>query len=342
MVKEQYEFEIPNQKINNNMKTSNIIYILILTLTFFSCKKEIEFNGEVSDPKIVLNSYVSPDSVLLVHLSKSKFFLSNESGLELVENGTVNLYINDVWKEKLQHLTEGNYAANYKPQPGEKVTIKVNVPGFDEVVGNTLIPQKTNLITIDTTNVLSSSRDELIGSDIAARYLGYDCTFKIKISDEAERENYYRIVMKRKLYDGSTDEIYENFISFNLEGFDNQGTNLFDFIAGQSEDWSEIQVLNDDLFNGKEITFQVKQTFYFLKIMPGFEEYFNSKRSSESISINIQSISKDMYLFLKTKEASANNVGNIFSEPVLIYNNIQNGIGILAGYTNTEKEIKLY
>jgi hypothetical protein len=148
--------------------------------------------------------------------------------------------------------------------------------------------------------------------------------------------------MKRIFSDGFSSEIYENYISFSLEGFDNQGNNLFDFIAGQTEEQNDQQVLNDELFNGKEINFKIKQSYYFLKIMPGFEEYFNKSRSTESIQINIQSISKDLYLFLKTKEASNNNIGNIFSEPVLIYNNVENGIGILGSYTNQVKKIDLY
>jgi hypothetical protein len=324
------------------MKKLNIFLLLISAILITSCQKEIDFNGEISEPKIVLNSYVSPDSMITAHLSKSRFFLSNETKFEFIANGTINLYINDVWKEKMQYLDNGIYIASYQPNPGDKVTMKVQVQGFDEVVGTTIIPLKTNLISVDTTQVLTSYRDEYIGSDIAASYQNYDCTFNIKIKDEPEKENFYRIVMKRIFSDGFSSEIYESFMSFSLEGFDNQGNNLFDFIAGQTEEQNDQQVLNDELFNGKEINFKIKQSYYFLKIMPGFEEYFNKSRSTESIQINIQSISKDLYLFLKTKEASNNNIGNIFSEPVLIYNNVENGIGILGSYTNQVKKIDLY
>lgn len=47
--------------------------LLILTGCFLSCKKDIKFEGTVSEPLLVLNGILTPDSVVSVHLSRSRF-----------------------------------------------------------------------------------------------------------------------------------------------------------------------------------------------------------------------------------------------------------------------------
>ena len=48
-----------------------------------------------------------------------------------------------------------------------------------------------------------------------------------------------------------------------------------------------------------------------------------------------------MYLYFKTKENADNVFDTFFTEPVQIYSNIKNGMGVLGAYTNKEIKIEL-
>jgi hypothetical protein len=53
------------------------------------------------------------------------------------------------------------------------------------------------------------------------------------------------------------------------------------------------------------------------------------------IVVELQSISRDYYHYLRTRNLSERTGDNPFGEPIQIFNNIQNGIGILGGYTSS-------
>jgi hypothetical protein len=48
-----------------------------------------------------------------------------------------------------------------------------------------------------------------------------------------------------------------------------------------------------------------------------------------------------MFLFIQTKKANQDSFTDFFSEPVVIFNNIENGIGILGSYVDSKTEIRL-
>ena len=62
------------------MKTNILTLITVATaILLTSCEKEIEFNGEHSDPKLVINSVVEPGQPVSAAISKSFFFLDNDA-----------------------------------------------------------------------------------------------------------------------------------------------------------------------------------------------------------------------------------------------------------------------
>ena len=58
------------------MKANTLALITIAAAIFLTaCEKEIEFTGEQSDPKLVINSIVQPNQHVKASISKSYFFL---------------------------------------------------------------------------------------------------------------------------------------------------------------------------------------------------------------------------------------------------------------------------
>ena len=61
------------------------------------------------------------------------------------------------------------------------------------------------------------------------------------------------------------------------------------------------------------------------------------------ISVELQSLSYEYYMYLKTREANSNmsSFEESFSEPVQIYTNVIGGIGILGSYSSSVFTIPL-
>jgi len=134
----------------------------------------------------------------------------------------------------------------------------------------------------------------------------------ITFTDPAESENYYLV----KLY-GVLDDMDGNTISRNelyISSINPLAENSF-YINGL--------LLKDDSFNGKAIDLSI-----------GFNNYFSYGYNYYGLETEIYleaeliNISRDNYLYLKSFEAFQRADGNPFAEPVVVHNNIENGIGI--------------
>ena len=130
-----------------------------LAMTFgllSSCEKEIEFNGEHSNPKLVINSLVEPGKPVGAAISKSFFFLDNDASTLAPDDLVATLYVNgnrigemtphfdtvvsyDIWDpndSNLGHVRKV-YTHDYCPVDGDIVKITASANGFEDVEGVT-------------------------------------------------------------------------------------------------------------------------------------------------------------------------------------------------------------
>ncbi len=144
-----------------------IYLILILLLTILnSCEKTIEFKGEISQPLLVVNSFVVPNENIKVTLTQSRFFLyHNDSKFKNVSDAKVQLLVNGEFKEELvlkkstyldwydREEEEEYYLSEYKPKAGDKLQIKASSPKFDEVESEeVIVPGGLEISSIKTFN----------------------------------------------------------------------------------------------------------------------------------------------------------------------------------------------
>jgi hypothetical protein len=328
-----------------------ILSFLIACMILTACEKEIVFTGNTVNQKIVVNSYVSTDSVLAAHISKSRFFLSNQNGFESIDNAEVSVFVNHTFKEKLISSGNGMYRGTYLPISGDTLRLKINAQGFDEAESNTVILPPSNILRIDTTLTVNEASPIYVREDEIGGYSYYvDCNIKIDLRDQGHENNYYRItlIQHQETYVEEEDTLYvfDEYLPFVLEGLDNQSNNFIDLIEG-GENYGIQQLIADDLFNGKDIRFKLKTNFHYVEIVPGYEDdlntiFYRQEADTESLIINFQTITRAMYLYLLSKEKAQDVMNGVFTEPVQIYNNITNGIGIFGSYTNNKQHIKIY
>ena len=342
-----------------NKKYYKIFASAMAILLMVSCEKEIEFKGDTVQPMMVVNGLVTPDSTIKIHLSKSKFFLSNKEGIELISNADIDIYINGQAKGKMQHKKSGIYTSSVRPNIKDTVKLIIAKTGnIQGVQAEVVVPKQSFIQSVDTTSQTTQYETyEFDGENyVPSGNYNYtkDLTVRLTIEDPPLVENFYRLNAKIRslLHFPDTTIVWEEYEYFYPEGSDNPNKGPLGFI----EDFNMAKrsyTFTDEFFDGKEKILKFETTIHSWSdgVNPGNDEYGGKNSQpgglmgpdsrSRQLIINLQSISKEMYLYFKTKESAENVFETFFTEPVQIYSNIENGTGVLGAYTSHEKVIDL-
>jgi len=330
------------------MKNFKNIIISFAFLGLIACNTEIEFKGDITSSMLVINSFITPDSVIKVHVSKSKFFLKDDSQLDVVDNATVNLWVNNNQKETLIKQGNGYYISNYKPVIGDIIKITAKNAIYDEVDCSVEIMDSTNILSFDTTRILINeypisnyTKDEYgrMKIDTIGKYKNEKLDIVIQFQDNPQISNYYRMVATRRMYFDDGKIIDENFYlsSDDIVFGDNSTTS----IIGENGNNSSFLEFSDEYFSGKKYAVRFNTMLSSIEYKPGKEPKKDDGGTVGTVKIiktdlilNLQTISKSYYLFLKSLSANSS-VIEFFSEPVQIHSNVNGGIGILGSYTSS-------
>lgn len=334
------------------MRKFHILFVLSAVFLLFSCTNEIEFSGEQQQPMLVLNSFLTPDSVVKVQLTRSKFFLEDDTKFEVIANADVKLFVNGSFVEKLNHTSNGYYSGSYYPKENDIVKFVALAPQLAEVNASIVIAPKQLITGVDSSSVTLGANPiveyKYEGPNYNPIYdtIGYSYNkgldLRIRFKDQLGTKNYYRLVLKSKLY-YSNGEIMEGPVgaSFDDLVFGNNNTD----ILGESSSYYSFNEFSDQLFDGKTYELKTRIFYSFSKLNES-----TSSTTSPQVGINtpikrelvveLQSISESYYHYLKSVTANEG-ADMFFSEPVQIYSNINNGIGILGSYTLSSKVFEL-
>ncbi|OFY35285.1 MAG: hypothetical protein A2W91_07585 [Bacteroidetes bacterium GWF2_38_335] len=96
------------------------------------------------------------------------------------------------------------------------------------------------------------------------------------------------------------------------------------------EDYLDIKygiMIRDDVFNGNKY-----------KLIINFDKY-NFSGLVNKVDFQLQSVSKDLYLYSLSYTRNARTGNNLFSEPVQVYSNVKDGLGIFGAYSVSQKSV---
>lgn len=287
------------------------IIIIILVAGTFSCKKIIDYKIPDNGRKLVLNSFISTNDSINVNISKSLHILDN-GNYELISDAVVNLFEDGVFIETLKHNGYGNYNStlNFTPKEGKTYKIEAWNDELEKVTASETIPHKIKINSIDTAQVVFASTDDFFGSDEEQEV--YE--FKINFQDNADEKNYYMIKFKTAyVYEYNGDSIYDiydaGYIMYN------------DVIIERYLSYQNAVIFSDDLFDGETLSLSLYMNKY------------NFYSENTPVIIELYSISESYYKYSISLDQQQEIDGNPFAEPVQVYNNIEKGYGIFAGYT---------
>lgn len=330
-----------------NIKT--FFSFLIIGFSLASCERDVEFSGEITNPLIAVNSFVTPDSSITAYVSISRFFLKDSIAYQNVNNADVNLWVNGVFKEKLSFDSIGTYKSTYKPNIIDQIKLTVDVPQMKQVSASTSFTQAPLILSVDTQKVLISKEILLYSSgDTQVVKEHYKVNYKLKFTDNGNLKNFYRLIVRMVNYKGVWNR-YTNKVDTVIDEGQPQYSNLnfTDVVSGNTTDPltdtgtspvamllsnanNMYHVFSDDIFNGK--TYSLQFSTNITKNIKDID-YGSLENIKHKVYISLQCISEDYFLYLKTRSASY--AANYFSEPVKVHNNINSGVGIFGSYTNS-------
>lgn len=322
--------------------TRNIFICIILLSAFFSsCEKDIVFKGKMTEPLLVLNSIITPDSIISVELTRSRFIIGELPPLSPVTDANVSLFVNGNLKEKLEYTDEGLYLSTYAPKSGDVIRLEAEANGFEPINALTVVPQKPSVIVSDSTVTFEEEVFQLDSPPNAIQKIKKRLTkVQLKLQDDAAQEDYYYIkatrtyyresyIVDQKILDVALSEILRNDLTTNEDI-------VSELIDGEMSTDRIDNLFNDRFVNGKDILFN----FSFLDnednstYLNGEKIEFNERESFITIEyrVEIGAMTKDMYQYIISGNKADNSLDSPFAEPVIIPSNIKNGIGIFGAY----------
>lgn len=304
-----------------------ILFIAILAVVFQSCEKIVEFNGTQEEPKLVLNSLAQTDSSLTVHLSLSRFFLSNASFPD-VNDATVLLYVNGTEMTPYSKDAKGHYGFLYKGTPGDSLTVVAKTAEGKEVKAGTRVPQRPVISDVVV------YPDRYTETDIDGSWTFDVNTVRFKLKDRPNERNYYRLTVHYvdtiiQQYRYSDPEIiYEDRDQFfycsdiALIG----STDVGDFVNGSADFYDKVLYFTDDLIDGRNYEIVIHLDRY-----NNVGDYYTDIISNPHYRITLESLTEEYYRYRQAVISQDNSEGlNFFVEPTTIPTNVEGGLGIFA------------
>lgn len=309
------------------MKTYTLYSALIILLSgLWSCETTEKIDDFPLRPsKMVVNGYLSPDTIWQFQVSKSLSVLDNAE-IKLLDSAQISIFHGQTL---LTTITDPDPDGWYRyhdqyPVSGETYSIEVSSPYFDqtlkatETVPGFVRPEEVNLIIKD------SSFYEWYDHRGVRMHEGHlDASVEVMLTDPAPEENYYELSVFK------LDTVYPDEDSLNTEVFMHYlYISSDDNAVDEGGDGARHLLFKDELFAGQSYRVKVD-----------FEDYGVSRY--EVFFIELKSLTRASYLYKLTNKAYQNAVNDPFAEPVQVYSNIENGYGIFAGFATSFGSVQL-
>ena len=290
---------------------------LVFTLIIAACTTVVDFDIPQNKPKVVVNALFSPDSVWRIQISRSNSILDNRLGSFFDPVGDAVVTILDQNNQFVESITgfsdkyfRYSYKGKTKPLPGQSYTIQVDVKDEPNIKALNKVPTLAPITSVEIDSSRFISDREPIEMDI---------TFK----DPGGEKNYYTVkVIGDSYYIPNKDtvwvtrEIYVVLVDPSL-----------------NEEFKESdRFINDNLFNGKNYNLHLKL----------FSQPYWGPQSPVTVHARVilVSISEEYYKYFTTKNLQDYTNGDPFAQPVQVFSNVENGLGIFAGYSSSVVELK--
>lgn len=352
--------------------------LLAILLVAVACSKIMEVDGDYHTSQIVLNSMFSVgDDTLDVFVTESTPIFGYEMDYLQDLDVEVKLFENEsmVGVFKMGKPVEiGPYSSGYGThytlpysdvKPDASYQLEVIHPTMGTATAEASFPTKVSIESVEL-------KSERIRNDYGETYNAL--VAYVTFIDPPGENNYYQVedgytlqghVYTESVYDSITG--YTHFsttdtVLVHKRQFPLSYQQVDPLIKPSEADLlvyteNQYNVFSDELIDGKAYTLRyVVHSAYgsssysydidtvtgsIVLIEKDVYDIDTAAGNFISVHFNLRSISKEFYMYCNSVELSYWNDDSPFSEPVQIYSNVDNGIGIMATYLNSSSECSI-
>ncbi len=315
----------------------NILFLCILLMV--SCERLVE-DFEIKKPgdKITLNGFALADSIPKFYLT-SNLALDDPISFTPITGASIVLYMNGEQADSLHINEDGWYTdEDYRFVAGNEYSVDVSAPGYRSVTAEFFVPAPPEMTVLDT-NLLIETYPNCIGCSEL-----YLLEFEMQFMNEPGIDDYYSVeVIENSYCVEDEDHECEDF-AINYSGWSFLGSNAPYIEAIRAYDnhylvrnageeaWGLVFYFSDRLLDEgiNRLTFRGELNVY----------EFN-KANDNILTLVFRKIDKPMFEYARSKGKNSNAEDNPFIQPVSIYSNVENGLGLVSGSSRSEYSIDL-
>ncbi len=276
-----------------------LFFILLLS----SCHKLVQ--NEFTDFKQVptVNSFLSADSLLKVHISFASKLDTNE--LKGLDNVQVQLFVDDVFKELLTSTGNGFFTSTTIVEASKKYECKVDIPGYESVSCISSIPKPSHLRDIIHISVAGKDQEGMTYPAV-----------KFTFSNTKNEKSYYEA--RIRLIEFGSEQIADIY-------------NIVDPVL--LNEGLPLSVFSNELITDTVYT----MTINYITGSAGSSNGGTIHTILYPFILEVRSVSYDYYQFARQKylydTGRFPEFGLSSNQAFQLYSNVKNGYGIFAGYS---------
>ena len=318
---------------------------LLITL-LAGCQTLIPLDLGDNTPRIVINAVATEQQGIDISLSESK-----PTG---VASPSTNVYYpydhpDCPYRMTLQvndQLVPLGEVAQYKPQTGDRIAISVEKPGLKAASAVTTVPAQPKLGTVEVKTLDKSRRNNASNVNLQkGQYLEVQ-NYELSIPLQGiTKDSYYRIIVERQAVmrgEGIQPEEYRWFQE------QMQDPSLAKFSSGDLI-FESANAYPMNLLAGSNVStsdYTLRTTLTFATRVCNADGSTDETQTTNAVSdyvalrVTVYAITGDLYHYWQTVTSDRyNSVSETgLTEPILIYNNIHDGLGILGSMAAAQRQ----
>lgn len=295
-------------------KNLNILFIFF---ALNSCVKEVSVNDIALKQYICVNCLFSTEKYFNVQISLTGKNINDNNTIP-INDANVVLWSGNEIVEKLTLDSTGYYSTKiHKPVVNKVYTIKVDIDGFEQVSATDFIPDQIPILrhNIEFDNFMM---EKAIFSTVNFSFL-----------DLIDKENYYLLNVIRKFYNPFSQK------HITTSGLIRSDDEIFIRDENHTTTW-DWDCTNFLIFNDNNIS-TITSNYFTIYLFESDGEVVSDDYNETKILV-LKNISKHCYEYFKSLKVHS----VVINEPIFnqtnyyynIYSNVENGLGIFAGYNN--------
>ncbi len=299
---------------------------LVFILFISSCLQKIDYLSTDAEQIPVVNCLFQEDSTFQVYVGLSKEIFSDKT--TIIDDAVVYILANNTDTIHLHQINEHVFESDCVAHCNINYQLIVESAKYGTITASDSIPSYKPTIDTIIPDYFCFVNDDIFYNKIASKY-------SIVFTDNPNQTNYYEISGLGISY--CYDSLYNSVLpggrfysASTLISHENYGAKTYNYLPFSDISLEDTNTL--ELLSGP--TIYVNIDYEFIDTLTGFTTIYNLK-----------SVSKDYYLYRKS--LILNNIDELLEnmdmesmsnmvfveKPVQLHSNIQNGVGIFAGYS---------